>query len=128
MKNLIFFLLSACLLKITVGQCFTENPSSVDQCSNQKTDDYRCCFVEYRTNRNTEYKTLCVGVNKTQIKGGHHEETIKLIESGNYTGSGWNDTILEKFRSYSSIDNFDCKGNYLLESLFLLSLFFILLK
>ena len=127
MKKLIYFLICLYLIKIIVGQCFTENPSSVEQCKSQKTDDFRCCFIEYRTNKDPEYKKLCVGVNKTDIKKGRHEETIKNIETGNYTNSGWNSTIIQKFKDYCSIDNFDCKENYISKSLFLLSSLFIFL-
>ena len=127
MKTLLFLILSICLIKIIEGQCFTPNPSSVDECESQEDSTFRCCYVTYRNDNDTTYKTICIGVNKTDIKSGHHEETIKKIESGNYTNSNWNETIMNLFREYSSIDNFDCKGNYISKSLLLFSSLFIFL-
>ena len=126
MKAMIFFLISICLINIALEECFTEGPKSVSECESKKSSGTRCCYVEYRTNLDEEYKSLCVEVIKDDIKDGHHEATIGLIESGNYTGSGWNNTILEYFQNYSSIDKFDCKGNYISKSLFMLSIFLIL--
>ena len=128
MKKLLFLIISICLIKIIKGQCFTLNPSSVDECKKQEDSTYRCCYVTYTNNfMNSTYKTICIGVNKTDIKSGHHEETIKKIESGNYTNSNWNETLMDLFRNYSSIDNFDCKGNYISKSLLLFSSLFIFL-
>ena len=124
MKAMIYFLISICLIKLALEECFTVKPSSVDECESKKTSGNKCCYVEYRTDRDDEYTSLCVEVKNEDIKDGHHEATIGLIESGNYTGSGWNESILERFRNYSSIDKFDCKGNYI--SLFMFSIFLIL--
>ena len=125
MKAMIYFLISICLIKLALEDCFTIAPLSVKECEDKKTSGNKCCYVEYRTNFDPEYKSLCVEVIKDDIKEGHHEATITLIESGNYTGSGWNETVLSKFRNYSSIDKFDCKGNYISKSLFMLSIFSI---
>ena len=74
----------------------------------------------------SDYSTLCIEVIKDDIKSGHHEATIISIEDGNYTGSNWNETIMEKFRDYSTISEFDCKSNYMSKSLIFLSSLFIL--
>ena len=127
MKKLLFLIISICLIKIIVGQCFTIEPSNVDECEKQEDSIYRCCYVTYRNNIDPDYKTICIGINKTDIKSGHHEETIKKIESGNYTSSNWNQTISNLFKNYSSIDNFDCQGNYISKSLLLFSSLLIFL-
>ena len=126
MKAILYFLISICLIELALEECFTIKPSSVEECENKKTSGNRCCYVEYRTNRDPNYTSLCVEVKKEDIKDGHHEATISLIETGNYTGSGWNQTILEKFRNYSSIDKFDCQGNYISKSLFMFSIFYFI--
>ena len=126
MKAMIYFLICIYIIKLTLEECFTVEPSSTEECENKKTSGNKCCYVEFRTNRDPEYKTLCVEVTNADIKDGHHEATITLIETGNYTGSNWNQSILERFRNYSSIDKFDCKGNYISKSLFMLSIFLIL--
>ena len=126
MKAIIYFLLSICLFKITLEQCFTENPSGVDECKAKKQSGRKCCYVEYRNNKNPNYTSLCVEIINKDIKDGHHEATIIEIENGNYTGSNWTENVMEKFRDYSSIDNFDCKGNFISKSIFLFSCFLIL--
>ena len=103
-----------------------ENPSSTDTCNNRKRDGYKCCYVEYKNNRMSDYATLCVEVIKDDIKSGNHEATILAIEGGNYTGSAWNETIMEKFRDYCTISVFDCKGRYLSETLIFLSFLLII--
>ena len=127
MKKLLFLILSICLIEIIVGQCFTLDPSSVDECEKQEDSTYRCCYVTYRNLTNSTYKTICVGINKTDIKSGHHEETIKKIESGNYTNTNWTSELKEIFNNYTSIDNFDCEGDYISKSLLLFSSLFIFL-
>ena len=127
MKAMIYFLVSICFIKIIVGECYTENPADEKTCKEKERDGYRCCYVEYRTDRDENYTKLCVEVIKDDIKSGHHEATIISIEEGNYTGSNWNETIMEKFRNYSSINIFDCKANFLFKSLFIFSLLFIIL-
>ena len=127
MNKLLFLIISICLIKIIVGQCYTENPSNVDQCEKQEDKTYRCCYVTYRTDLDPEYKTICIGVNKTDIKKGHHEETIKKIESCTYNTSNWNVTLQNLFKNFSSIDKFDCKGKYISNSLLLFSSLFLFL-
>ena len=114
------------MIKIIISQCYMENPSSADTCSDRKRDGYKCCYVEYKNNKMSDYATLCVEVIKDDIKSGHHEATILSIEDGNYTGSNWNETIMDKFRDYSTISEFDCKGRYLTETLIFLSFLFII--
>ena len=126
MKATIYFLICICLINLSLEDCFTENPSAVSECESKKRSGYKCCYVEYRTNLVAEYKSVCVEVNNSLIKDGLHEQTIKNIESGNFTSSGWDETVLAKFRDYASIDKFDCKGNYI-SKLFIFSCFLILL-
>ena len=126
MKNIVYCIISLCMIKIIISQCYMENPSSADTCSDRKRDGYKCCYVEYKNNKMSDYATLCVEVIKDDIKSGHHEATIISIEDGNYTGSNWNETIMEKFRDYSTISEFDCKSNYMSKSLIFLSSLFIL--
>ena len=126
MKTLIYFLISICLLKMISGECYTENPSNVKTCESKKRNGHRCCLVEYRTDRDPEYKKLCVEIKDEDIEKGKHEATMILIEGGNYTNSDWNETIMEKFRNYSTISNFDCNATFLYKSLFLFSLLFII--
>ena len=126
MKYLLFILISVLLLKIAYEQCYTEKPSSADTCHGKKRDGFKCCYVEYKNNRMSNYSTLCVEITKDDIKSGHHEATIILIEGGNYTGSNWTENIMENFRDYSTISEFDCKSNYMSKSLIFLSSLFIL--
>ena len=126
MKNIVYCIISLCMIKIIISQCYMENPSSADTCSDRKRDGYKCCYVEYKNNKMSDYATLCVEVIKDDIKSGHHEATILSIEDGNYTGSNWNETIMDKFRDYSTISEFDCKGRYLTETLIFLSFLFII--
>ena len=127
MKAIIYFTISLCLIKIALEQCYTENPGSVDECKSKKQSGSKCCYVEYRNNKSPNYTSLCVEVINKDIKDGYHEATIIEIEGGNYTGSNWNQTIMNKFRDYSSIDIFDCKGNFISKSMFIFSCFLILL-
>ena len=126
MKYMLFILISSLLLEIAYEQCYTENPSSADTCHGKKGDGYKCCYVEYKNNKMSDYSTLCIEVIKDDIKSGHHEATILSIEEGNYTGSNWNETIMEKFKDYSTISEFDCKSNYMTKSLIFLSSLIIL--
>ena len=121
MKNIVYCIISLCLIKIIISECYMENPSSADTCNDRKTDGHKCCYLEYKNNKMSEYATLCVDVIKDDIKSGHHEATILEIEAGNYTGSNWNETIMEKFRDYCTVSDFDCKGKYLSETLIFLS-------
>ena len=123
---MLFILISALLLEVSYEQCYTVKPSNADSCHSKKRDGFKCCFIEYKNNRMSDYSTLCVEVTKDDIKSGHHEATIISIEEGNYTGSNWNETIMENFRDYSTISEFDCKSNYMSKSLFFLSSLFIL--
>ena len=127
MKNILFILISATIFKISYEQCFSEKPSSADVCSSKKRDGYKCCYVEYKNNKMSDYDTACVEIVKDDIKSGHHEATIISIEDGNYTGSNWNETIMEKFRDYSTINTFDCKGNYITKTLFLFTSLLLML-
>ena len=112
MNKLLVIFISLGLLGLISGDCFIENASSGEDCEKRAVGDDYCCFVEYRTNLDATYKKVCVPVKEDDIKDGKFEETITTIEGGNYTGSGWNETILSKFRNYSSIHEFDCKGNF----------------
>ena len=102
-----------------------EKPANANTCNSRKRDGYKCCYIEYKNNMMSEYSTLCVEVIKDDIKSGHHEATILDIEAGNYTGSKWDESIMEKFRNYSTISEFDCKGRYLSQGLFFLSFLLI---
>ena len=121
MKAMIYFLISIYLFKLALGQCYSENPGSVDTCKNKKRDGHRCCFVEYKNNRMSNYSRLCLEFVNDDIKSGHHEATIISIEEANYTGSNWNESIMEKFRDYCTINEFDCKSKYISNSLILIS-------
>ena len=112
MNKLFVILISFSLIEFILGQCFMENATNGEECEKRHTGDDYCCYVEYRTNKDATYKKLCVPVIEDDIEDGKFEETIISIEGGNYTGSQWNETILEKFRDYASIHEFDCKGNY----------------
>ena len=127
MKNMVYFLLSISLLKMILGQCYAENPSNVDTCSNKKGDNLYCCYVEYRTDKNANYTTLCLPFNKTEIKKGKHEQTIISIEEGNFTGYYWFQNYTEKFKNYASINTFDCKGTFISKSLFFFTSLLIIL-
>ena len=129
MNKLLFLLISICLIKIIVGEkeCFNRNATSVDDCENKGNKTYSCCYVTYRNDNDSEYKSICIEINKTDIKKGHHEETIKKIESGSYNTSNWDEERQKLFKNYSSIDNFDCKGKYISNSLLLLSSLFLFL-
>ena len=121
MDKLLFLMISLCLIKIIVGQCYNDTPSSVEECERQEDENFRCCYVEYRTQSNSTYKTICIGINRTEIKSGHHEETIRNIEKGTYNGSNWNENHTQYFNETCSIDIFDCKGNYISKSFLLFS-------
>ena len=127
MKNILFILISATIFKIAYEQCFSEKPSSADVCNSKKRDGYKCCYVEYKNNKMSDYDTACVEIVKDDIKSGHHEATIISIEDGNYTGSNWNETIMEKFRDYSTINTFDCKGSYITKTLVLFTSLLLML-
>ena len=126
MKALFSFVISLYLLQAILCDCYNENPTSVSDCENAKSGDEYCCYVTFRNNRDPAYRSICIPVKEDDIEDGKFEETMGNIEGGNYTASGWNDAILENFRDYSSIDNFDCKGNYLSNIMMLCSLLFII--
>ena len=120
MKVFTLVLISICLLKLVVGECYNENPGQVSTCEKEKSGNSRCCLVEFRNNFSPDYRKICVPIKEEDIADGKFEATVKLIETGNYTGSNWSDTILANFRNYSSIDNFDCKGEYLSKIFYLI--------
>ena len=122
MKKIFSVLISFYLIQSILCECYKENPSGVGECESAKTDSVYCCFVEFRTNKDANYKKVCIPVKEDDIEEGKFEETMGVIELGNYTGSEWNNTILQNFRDYASIDNFDCKGNYLTSIMSLFSL------
>ena len=126
MKNMVYSLLIISLLKLISGQCQVDNPSNVETCSNKKGDNLYCCYIEYRTN-NKSYSTICLPFNKTEIKSGKHEQTIISIEEGNFTGHYWTQDYTEKFKNYSSINTFDCKGTFISKSLFFFTCLLIIL-
>ena len=126
MKNMVYFLLIISLLKLISGQCYALNPPNVETCSNKKGDNLYCCYIEYRTN-NKSYSTICLPFNKTEIKSGKHEQTIISIEEGNFTGHYWTQNYTEKFKNYSSINTFDCKGTFISKSLFFFTCLLIIL-
>ena len=66
-------------------------------------------------------------VKEDDIKDGKFEETMGTIEGGNYTGSGWSEEIMNNFRDYASISQFDCKGNRLSDNIMLFSLMLIII-
>ena len=126
MKKIFSVLISLCLIISILGDCFKKNPSSASECEKQKKGSSYCCFVEYRTNKNAEYKKACVPIIKEDIEDGKFEETIGVIELGNYTNSKWPREIMNLFTDYSSISNFDCKGNYISEIMMIVPLIFII--
>ena len=121
MKKMIFLLMFIYFIKLIIGQCITEKPANKDTCNSKNTDDKKCCFIEYRTNLNSNYTTICMEFLKEDIKKGLHEKTIKDIESGTYNASNWNDTMKNYFKDFSSISEFDCKGKFISKSLLLFS-------
>ena len=126
MKTLFSIIISLYLIQSILCDCYQVDPSSVSTCENAKSGSDYCCYVEFRNNRSEEYRKVCVPIIEDDIEDGKFEETIGAIEGGNYTASGWNDTILENFRYYSSIDVFDCKGTYLFNVMMLSSLIYII--
>ena len=113
MNKLFSVLILLYLIQSITSQCYKQNPSSVSECENSKTNDAYCCLVDFRTNKDTTYKKVCVPVINDDIEDGKFEETIGIIEGGNYTGSNWDATISANFKNYASIDNFDCEGSFL---------------
>ena len=122
MKALFSVLISLYLINSILNACFKEDPSSVSECENAKSGSDYCCYVEYRTNLDANYKKVCVPIQEDDIDDGKFEETIGKIEGGNYTNSSWTEEIKAKFKDYSSIAEFDCKGNYLSNIMMLFSL------
>ena len=59
-------------------------------------------IVEYRTNRDPNYYKVCVPMEAEYIEDGIFEDAVKVIESGYFNSSYWNNTIFELFRDYSS--------------------------
>jgi hypothetical protein len=125
MNKLLSVLIILYLIQSITSDCYKSSASSVSECSNSKTDDVYCCLVEFRTNKDATYKKVCVPVIKDDIKDGKFEETIGNIEGGNYTASSWSEEILENFRDYSSISEFDCKGKYFTENMMMITLVLI---
>ena len=125
MNKLLSVLIILYLIQSITSDCYKSNASSVSECSNSKTDDVYCCLVEFRTNKDATYKKVCVPVIKDDIEDGKFEETIGNIEGGNYTASSWSEEILENFRDYSSISEFDCKGKYFTENMMMITLVLI---
>ena len=125
MNKLLSVLIILYLIQSITSDCYKSSASSVSECSNSKTDDVYCCLVEFRTNKDATYKKVCVPVIKDDIEDGKFEETIGNIEGGNYTASSWSEEILENFRDYSSISEFDCKGKYFTENMMMITLVLI---
>ena len=113
---------------IFCADCFTDTePGSAQDCQTRgNTNDYYCCYVEYRTDKDATYRKLCVNVRKKDIDKGLFEGTMQTIESGNYTASNWNEHQLSHFQNFASINEFECNSNYLTVSLLLFVLYFIL--
>ena len=127
MKKLFSVLIFLYLIQSILSQCYKQNPSAVSDCEKSKSGDNYCCFVEFRTNLNSTYKKVCIPVKEDDIKDGKFEETMGTIEGGNYTGSGWSEEIMNNFRDYASISQFDCKGNRLSDNIMLFSLMLIII-
>ena len=126
MKKLFSLLISLYLIVSILSACFKKDVSSVNDCQNAKSGSDFCCFVEYRTNLVSDYKKVCVPVKAEDVEDGRFEETIGIIESGNYTASNWTEEILQNFKEYASISTFDCKGNYISNVAILVSLIYII--
>ena len=124
MKALFSVLISLYLIPAILNDCYQENPSTVSQCENAKSGSDYCCLVEFRTKENAEYRKVCVPIKADDIEDGKFEETVGTIEGGNYTGSNWDEKISANFKTYASIDKFDCEGKYLSN---VMMLFFIIL-
>ena len=127
MKKLFSVLISFYLIQTILGACFNKNPSGVSDCEKQKSNNEYCCYVEYRTNANSTYTKACVRVKNEDIEDGKFEETMGTIEGGNYTASGWTSEEMAIFLNYSSIWEFNCKGNFVSNSAILISLMFIII-
>ena len=127
MKKLFSVLIFLYLIQSILSQCYKQNPSGVSDCENAKSGDTYCCLVEFRNNLDPTYKKVCIPVKEDDIEDGKFEETIGTIEEGNYTGSSWSEEISANFRDYSSISQFDCKGNRLLDNFMLFSLMLIII-
>ncbi len=126
MKKLFSVLISIYLIQAILGACFNTNASGVSDCEKEKTNNEYCCYVEYRTDLDANYKKACVRVKNDDIKDGKFEETIGTIEGGNYTASGWTSEEMAIFLNYSSIWEFNCKGNFVSNTAILISLIFII--
>ena len=125
MSKLFVILISLGLIGIISGECFKENATSGEDCESRAESGHYCCLIEYRTNLDPNYKKVCVPIIEEDIEDGKYEETLGTIEGGNYTNSGWNETIMETFRDYASISEFDCKGYYFNNIMLLVNLMII---
>ena len=121
MKKMIYLLISIYSIKLISGQCFSYNPSNKEACNSKETDSTRCCYIEYRTDIDSNYKTVCLEFLVDDIKKGLHEKTIQEVEGGTYNATNWNDTMKGIFKNYASINDFDCKGKFISKSLLLFS-------
>ena len=131
MRKMVIFLTSIfCIFKFIFNasnDCFTDTrPTNKEDCSKRNAGkNFYCCYVDFRTDKNPNYQKLCVDVIEADIKDGMFEQTIKSIEAGSYNSSGWSRHEMAYFSNYASINEFDCKSNYLTVSLLLLSLFIL---
>mgnify|MGYP006873163758 CR=1 FL=1 len=73
----------------------------------------------------SQYYNYCIE-NHLNSNCGKFEETMGTIEGGNYTSSGWTTEEMAIFQNYSSIWEFNCKGNFVSNSAILISLIFII--
>lgn len=127
MKKFFSVLIFLYLIQSILPQCYKQNPSGVSDCENAKSGGNYCCLVEFRTNLDSNYKKVCIPVKEDDIEDGKFEETMGIIEEGNYTGSSWSEEISANFRDYASISQFDCKGNRLSDKFMLFSLMLIII-
>ena len=126
MNKMVVILIALSLIGLISGECFMYNATSGEGCESRATGEQYCCLVEYRTNRDPNYYKVCVPLEAEYIEDGIFEDAIKVIESGYFNSSYWNNTIFELFQDYASIAEFDCKANYLPSVLILANIFLIL--
>ena len=97
----------------------TENPTSYESCKKRNTEFIyeTCCYME--ATQNGEYEPECVEVSRDDVRNKEDVEKTRLkILDGIY----WE----KDDEKYDSIDKLICSSNYILTTIFLLLLIFLL--
>ena len=97
----------------------TENPTSYESCKKRNTEFIyeTCCYME--ATQNGEYEPECVDVSRDDVRNKEDVEKTRLkILDGIY----WE----KDDEKYDSIDKLICSSNYILTTIFLLLLIFLL--